>query len=73
MIGGVIGTWELILIVVVVILLFGAKRLPEMARGIGKAVREFRSALEGHEQRQGGEGLPGAEDGRGSPPDGTSS
>ena len=37
-----IGGWELILIFAVVLLLFGAKRLPEIARSIGKAVNEFK-------------------------------
>ena len=45
-----LGTWELILIVVIVVLLFGAKRIPEVARGIGKGIKEFRKALEGKEQ-----------------------
>jgi sec-independent protein translocase protein TatA len=36
---------EIILILVVVLLLFGAKRLPEMARGIGQSVREFRKGI----------------------------
>lgn len=44
------GTWELILIVVVVVLLFGAKRIPEVARGIGKGIKEFRKGLEGKEE-----------------------
>ena len=42
-----LGTWELILIVVIVVLLFGAKRIPEVARGIGKGIKEFRKGLEG--------------------------
>jgi sec-independent protein translocase protein TatA len=48
------GTWELILIVVVVVLLFGAKRIPEVARGIGKGIKEFRKALEGKEEPEDG-------------------
>jgi sec-independent protein translocase protein TatA len=48
-----LGTWELILIVVVVILLFGAKRIPEVARGIGKGIKEFRKGLEGKEEGEG--------------------
>jgi sec-independent protein translocase protein TatA len=36
---------EIILILVVVLLLFGAKRLPEMAKGIGQSVREFRKGI----------------------------
>ena len=37
--------WELLVIFLVVLLLFGAKRIPEMARGLGKGIREFRSAV----------------------------
>lgn len=36
---------EIIIILVLVLLLFGAKRLPEMARGIGQSVREFRKGI----------------------------
>jgi sec-independent protein translocase protein TatA len=46
----VIGQLELIIILVVVFLLFGAKRLPDIARGIGKGIREFRRALEGRDE-----------------------
>lgn len=37
--------WELLVIGLVVLLLFGAKRIPEMAKGLGKGIREFRSAV----------------------------
>jgi sec-independent protein translocase protein TatA len=40
------GGTEIILIVVVVALLFGAKKIPELARGLGKGVREFKDATE---------------------------
>jgi sec-independent protein translocase protein TatA len=49
---GPFGTWEIILILVVVMLLFGAKRLPDMARGIGQSVREFRRAIKGHDEAE---------------------
>ena len=39
------GPWELFLIFAVILLLFGAKRLPEMARGMGKGISEFKKAL----------------------------
>lgn len=39
-----IGTGELILIFAVVLLLFGEKKLPELARSVGNAVREFKKA-----------------------------
>jgi sec-independent protein translocase protein TatA len=40
-----LGPWELALIFLVVLLLFGAKRLPDIARGMGKGIREFKSAV----------------------------
>lgn len=41
---GIPGGPELILILVVVLLLFGGKKIPELARGIGKGIREFNQA-----------------------------
>lgn len=41
---GNIGMTELLLIFVVVLLVFGAKRIPEIARGMGKGIREFKDA-----------------------------
>ncbi len=55
-----IGQLELIIILVVVFLLFGAKRLPDIARGIGKGIREFRRALEGRDTDDEKNGTPGA-------------
>ena len=42
-----IGTGEIILILCAILLLFGGKRLPELAKGLGKGMREFRRAAEG--------------------------
>lgn len=41
------GGSEIILILVAVLLLFGGKKLPELARGLGKGIREFKDASEG--------------------------
>lgn len=41
-----LGMQEMLVIMVVVLLLFGSKRLPDLARGIGKSIREFRKAAE---------------------------
>ena len=41
---GSIGMPELLIILLVVLLLFGAKRLPELARGLGRGIREFKDA-----------------------------
>lgn len=42
-----IGTQEMILIVIVILLLFGGKKLPELARGLGRGIREFKDASDG--------------------------
>ena len=41
---GMPGGWEWIIIVLVVLLLFGAKKIPELAKGLGKGIREFKDA-----------------------------
>ena len=54
---GTLGTQEMVLIFLILLLLFGAKKLPQLARGIGKSVGEFRKAREEFEDeiRKGGE------------------
>ena len=42
---GPLGIWEILIILVVVLLIFGPRRLPEMAKGIGQSVREFRKGI----------------------------
>jgi sec-independent protein translocase protein TatA len=44
MLGG-IGAQELLLILLVLLLLFGAKKIPEIARGLGKSVSEFKKGM----------------------------
>src|SRR5436190_16436524 len=39
-----IGGWEVILILAVVLILFGAKKLPDLAKGLGQGIREFKKA-----------------------------
>lgn len=41
-----LNPWELGIILLVVLLLFGAKRVPEIGRSLGKGIREFRSSVE---------------------------
>lgn len=47
---GPLGTGEMIMIFIVVLLLFGAKKLPELARGVGKSMGEFKKAREEFER-----------------------
>jgi sec-independent protein translocase protein TatA len=49
---GVIGPWQIILIIAVVLLLFGGKKIPELMRGIGKGAREFKKGLSGEEEEE---------------------
>lgn len=44
---GMIGTPEIIVIVLVVLLLFGGRKIPELMRGLGRGVREFKDASSG--------------------------
>ena len=41
---GNLGAGEIFLIIALVVLLFGAKKIPELARGVGKGIREFKDA-----------------------------
>jgi len=44
-----LGTSEIVLIVIAIVLLFGGKKIPELMRGIGKGIREFNTAKAGIE------------------------
>ncbi|MDH4104426.1 MAG: twin-arginine translocase TatA/TatE family subunit [Thermoleophilia bacterium] len=45
-----ISVWELMILLVVLLLIFGAKRLPEMGRSLGKGMREFKDSVTGVEE-----------------------
>jgi sec-independent protein translocase protein TatA len=44
-----IGIWELLILLLVLLLVFGPKRLPEMGRQLGKGMREFKDSVSGKE------------------------
>ena len=46
---GKLGTTEIILILAVVLLLFGGKKIPELKRGLGKGMKEFKDASKGED------------------------
>lgn len=47
-----LGLPEILVISVAALLVFGPKRLPELAKGLGKGIRDFKKALEGDEKKQ---------------------
>ena len=47
---GVVGTPEIILIIAVVVLLFGGKKIPELMKGLGSGIKEFKKAAKGEEE-----------------------
>jgi len=53
---GSLGGWEIVILLVVVVALFGAKRLPDMARSIGQSARVFKGEMKGLREDEG----PGA-------------
>jgi sec-independent protein translocase protein TatA len=45
-----LGVWELLLILLIVLVIFGAGRLPQIGAGIGKGVRNFKKSLKGEDE-----------------------
>ena len=41
---GVVGPWQIVIIVALILLLFGGKKIPELMRGLGSGTREFKDA-----------------------------
>ena len=41
---GLVGPWQIVLVVVIVLLLFGGKKIPELMRGVGSGIKEFKDA-----------------------------
>ena len=50
---GSIGMTELLLILVIVLLIFGGRKIPELAKGLGEGIRNFREAMRGdHDEKK---------------------
>jgi sec-independent protein translocase protein TatA len=45
-----LGTWEIILIVLAILLIFGGKKIPELMRGLGKGIRSFKDGMNGKDE-----------------------
>ncbi|MCR5588836.1 MAG: twin-arginine translocase TatA/TatE family subunit [Bacteroidales bacterium] len=42
-----LGTWEILVIVLIILLLFGGKKIPELMKGLGKGVKSFKDGMNG--------------------------
>ncbi|MCX6553794.1 MAG: twin-arginine translocase TatA/TatE family subunit [Candidatus Aminicenantes bacterium] len=49
---GSLGIWEILLIIVVIALLFGGKKLPELGKGLGQGIKNFKNAVKGTEEEE---------------------
>jgi len=45
-IAGIIGPWQIVIIVFVIVLLFGGKKIPELMKGLGEGMKEFKKATD---------------------------
>ncbi|MEH6679575.1 MAG: twin-arginine translocase TatA/TatE family subunit [Sediminicola sp.] len=41
---GMVGPWQIVIVVLVILLLFGGKKIPELMRGLGSGIKEFKDA-----------------------------
>ncbi len=49
---GILGGQEVLIIAILVLLLFGGKKIPELMRGLGKGIKEFKDAKDGAEEKK---------------------
>jgi sec-independent protein translocase protein TatA len=47
---GIVGPWQIVLILAVVLLLFGGKKIPELMKGLGQGANEFKKGLNGDDE-----------------------
>jgi sec-independent protein translocase protein TatA len=49
---GVIGPWQIVLIVAIVLIFFGGRKIPELMKGMGKGIRSFKDGMEGKDEKE---------------------
>ena len=49
---GPLGIWELLAILAIILLIFGAKRLPEIGASLGRGIRTFKSSVTGEDEKE---------------------
>jgi len=50
---GIVGPWQIIIVLLVVVLLFGGRKIPELMRGIGQGIKEFKKATKNEDTDSG--------------------
>ena len=53
-----IGVWEILILMLVALLVFGPKKLPEMGKQLGRGMREFKSSISGKDDDEDDKALP---------------
>ena len=48
---GVVGPWQIAVVVVLIVLLFGGKKIPELMKGLGSGIKEFKNAAKDDDQQ----------------------
>lgn len=49
---GMVGPWQIVLLVLIIVLLFGGRKIPELMRGIGLGMKEFKDATKGEDDKE---------------------
>lgn len=52
---GQFGPWQVVLVIAVVLLLFGGRKIPELMKGLGRGVKEFKDGMKGEEENKSGD------------------
>ncbi len=50
--AGMIGPWQIVIIVFVIVLLFGGKKIPELMKGLGQGMKEFKKATDQEDNKE---------------------
>lgn len=49
---GMVGPWQIVIIVILVVLLFGGRKIPELMRGLGQGMKEFKDATKTEDEKE---------------------